>query len=475
MRGAIGNLDVAQIVLYAFWLFFFGLLFYLRREDRREGYPLESATEPGFKARDVIWIPKPKTFRRSDGREVSVPNFRADTRPVNATKTESWPGAPLQPNGDPMLAGVGPGSYAERADETYKTADGHDLIVPLRVATNYAVPADSVSPIGFAAWGADRAQAGIVRDLWVDRAECMLRYYEIETRRRQACPPAGKLLERRHEASPHRRQRLAGQAVRGSAGATQPRQGHPARGRQDYGLLRRRDTLCDRGACGAPAMKAVNLEKLLPHDIPAGERILWHGRPQWISLARRAYRADFVIGYFAALTVWNVYSAAGDSGWGAAALVAAKTLGIGAAALALLALLSYLSARTTLYVVTSRRVVMKIGVALPIFINIPFKQIVSASTCAYGDGTGDIPVRVTSNARMGYLVLWPHARPFHFANPEPALRSVANVAAVAEALSRALREANGQPEGAISRDDHGPGGLARSRRRASQTSDGVRR
>ena len=42
MRGAIGNLDVAQIVLYAFWLFFFGLLFYLRREDRREGYPLES-------------------------------------------------------------------------------------------------------------------------------------------------------------------------------------------------------------------------------------------------------------------------------------------------------------------------------------------------------------------------------------------------------------------------------------------------
>ena len=174
-------------------------------------------------------------------------------------------------------------------------------------------------------------------------------------------------------------------------------------------------------------MKAVNLEKLLPHDIPAGERILWHGRPRWISLARRAYRADFVVVYFAALTVWNVYSAAGDSGWGAAARVAAKTLGIGAAALALVALLSYLSARTTLYVVTSRRIVMKIGVALPIFINMPFKQIVSASTCVYGDGTGDIPVRLTSSARIGYFVLWPHARPFHFGNPEPSLRSVANV------------------------------------------------
>ena len=48
------------------------------------------------------------------------------------------------------------------------------------MATNYGVPADSVSPIGFAAWGADRAQAEIVRDLWVDRAECILRYYEVE-------------------------------------------------------------------------------------------------------------------------------------------------------------------------------------------------------------------------------------------------------------------------------------------------------
>ena len=41
--GAItGYIDVAQLVLYAFWIFFAGLIFYLRREDKREGYPLES-------------------------------------------------------------------------------------------------------------------------------------------------------------------------------------------------------------------------------------------------------------------------------------------------------------------------------------------------------------------------------------------------------------------------------------------------
>ncbi len=34
------NIDFAQVLLYAFWLFFAGLIYYLRREDKREGYPL---------------------------------------------------------------------------------------------------------------------------------------------------------------------------------------------------------------------------------------------------------------------------------------------------------------------------------------------------------------------------------------------------------------------------------------------------
>ncbi len=54
--GAItGYIDVAQIVLYIFWVFFFGLVYYLQMESKREGFPLETvhpcgATEysPGF-------------------------------------------------------------------------------------------------------------------------------------------------------------------------------------------------------------------------------------------------------------------------------------------------------------------------------------------------------------------------------------------------------------------------------------------
>ena len=83
-------------------------------------------------------------------------------------------------------------------------------------------------------------------------------------------------------------------------------------------------------------MKAVSLEKLLPADVPPGERILWHGRPRWTSLARRAYRADFVAAYFVALIALERL-VGGGPGMARAALAGVKTLGIGAAALAIIA------------------------------------------------------------------------------------------------------------------------------------------
>ncbi len=194
-------------------------------------------------------------------------------------------------------------------------------------------------------------------------------------------------------------------------------------------------------------MKAVNLEKLLPADIPAGERILWHGRPEWKSLARGAFRVDYVAGYFGLMTLWNVASIGADSGWQAALLAAAKTLASGFAALVLLCLLAWLSARTTLYVVTTRRIVMKLGIALPVFFNLPFSQIASASLRVYSDGSGDIPVMLGEGQRIAYLHLWPHARPFRITHPEPAMRSVPNATAVAETLRHALIAASNERRG----------------------------
>jgi photosynthetic reaction center H subunit len=181
IRGAIGHLDVAQLTLYAFFAFFTGLIWYLRQEDRREGYPLESEQDESFKPRGFLFIPSPKTFHLADGSTIKAPNFKPDERPLNAVKVEPWPGAPIEPTGDPLLAGVGPGSWNARPDFAYKTFDGLDVIAPMRVATNYAVAAEGGNPIGFAVIGADGKVGGTIKDIWVDRAESMVRYYEIAT------------------------------------------------------------------------------------------------------------------------------------------------------------------------------------------------------------------------------------------------------------------------------------------------------
>lgn len=176
-----GYLDVAQVTLYAFWLFFAGLVFYLRREDRREGYPLEDEAVGRLKAPDPFLIPTPKAFRLSSGHIMWAPqtNIAQDTV-VPSRKVEPWPGAPYERTDTSLRAGVGPGSWAPRHDEHDRTWDGEKRIVPLRAARHFVVHEDGPNPIGMTVVGADRALAGVVADLWVDRGESLVRYYEVE-------------------------------------------------------------------------------------------------------------------------------------------------------------------------------------------------------------------------------------------------------------------------------------------------------
>jgi hypothetical protein len=198
-------------------------------------------------------------------------------------------------------------------------------------------------------------------------------------------------------------------------------------------------------------MKVLNLQKMLPADLPAGEEIVWFGRPDATSLWRRAFRADLVATYFAALAIWSFFASAplAEGGAWPALYQALVNLGAGAAALAILGGLAYLSARTTLYVVTTRRIVMKVGMALPIFHNLPYKQIEAAALRKFGDGTGDIAFKLIRGQRIGYVVLWPSVRPLHLLQPQPSLRCIRDARAVAEKVSRAMVEANGGKAGAI--------------------------
>ena len=67
--GAITQyIDVAQIVLYMFWIFFAGLIYYLARENHREGYPMDSGRENGPKI--TGW---PETLRTCSASETPGP------------------------------------------------------------------------------------------------------------------------------------------------------------------------------------------------------------------------------------------------------------------------------------------------------------------------------------------------------------------------------------------------------------------
>ncbi len=174
------HLDVAQVVLYAFWIFFAGLIIYLRREDKREGYPLESDRKNvrvvGFPS-----MPAPKTFLlpHGGGTRTAPHDDPFDTN-IAATPAGAWPGAPMIPNGDPMLAGVGPGACAmRRPDEPDLTFEGEHKIVPMRIATEFSLADRDADPRGMQVLGADGALGGTVSDIWVDRSEPQIRYLEV--------------------------------------------------------------------------------------------------------------------------------------------------------------------------------------------------------------------------------------------------------------------------------------------------------
>jgi len=180
-NGAITSyIDVAQIALYVFWAFFAGLILYLLRENKREGYPLESDRSGQIDVQGFPAMPHPKTFLLRDGRTVSVPNGLRDERRLAAEPGAGFPGAPLEPTGNPMIDGIGPGAWAERADIADTTVDGDARIVPLHHAPGFGLSRKDPNPVGMPVIGADGLIAGDVVTLWVDRAEAVFRYLEVE-------------------------------------------------------------------------------------------------------------------------------------------------------------------------------------------------------------------------------------------------------------------------------------------------------
>jgi hypothetical protein len=189
----------------------------------------------------------------------------------------------------------------------------------------------------------------------------------------------------------------------------------------------------------------------LPGYLPAGEQIVWQGEPQWRALSRRVFHTRKVALYFGVLMLASAAQriTAGQSLPEIAGSVAWQ-FALGAVSVGILTLLAWLYARSTVYTITNRRIVMRFGVALPMMVNIPWDRIESAAFRSFADGNGDIALTPTAKGRVSYWTIWPHARPWRFSPVQPSLRGIDDAARVAELISGAVA---GQPAAQTGRDE----------------------
>lgn len=180
----------------------------------------------------------------------------------------------------------------------------------------------------------------------------------------------------------------------------------------------------------------------LPGHLPEGETLRWQGAPQWGALAVRAFHVRTVAIYFGLLIVFRFgYALASGSSLKEAFLSGLWLLLLCALAVAILALLAGAFARSTIYSITDRRVVIRFGVAVPMAVNIPFKAIESVGLRRYADGSGDIPMVLGQGHDVNYLIMWPNVRPWRFFDAQPMLRCVSDIDKAVEVLTEALRVA----------------------------------
>lgn len=178
----VGGLDIAELTLYLFFGFFLCLVWYLNRESRREGYPLED--DLTGEVRQELWrigddVQNLKAFQLPHGQgTVYQPNGDRDPLPTNVLP-RGWEGEPLDVVGDKLSSGVGPAAYAPRADWPDLDMFGRPRLVPMRVDGHMTIEGRDTDPRGLPVVGLDGKVAGTVRDVWVDRSEHLIRYIDV--------------------------------------------------------------------------------------------------------------------------------------------------------------------------------------------------------------------------------------------------------------------------------------------------------
>jgi hypothetical protein len=178
----------------------------------------------------------------------------------------------------------------------------------------------------------------------------------------------------------------------------------------------------------------------LPAALPAGERLLWQGAPDWRELALHGYRVRAFAWYGAAVIVARAILNLAEGGALLTVLeglfwpVVLLTSGLG-----LLGFIAWLAARTTVYSLTERRIVIRQGIAMPVTMNLPLSLVDGVSAVSRGMQCGDVALQLAPAERVSYLLLWPHVRPWQWRQPQPMLRALRDYKAVGALLVQTLQ------------------------------------
>lgn len=184
----------------------------------------------------------------------------------------------------------------------------------------------------------------------------------------------------------------------------------------------------------------------LPEALPKGEHILWQGKPDSLRLARDAWKLNWVLGYFAFLAFWRVGVSSASVPFTEALLHGVPFVIAGALAGLILYGMATVQARSTIYTLTNKRAAMRIGAALTLTLNLPYVQIRNAGVVTTKNGTGTIAFELMDNTRISYMMTWPHARPWHFRQVQPAFRSIPGAARVAAIFAEAAETRVSEPQ-----------------------------
>ena len=173
--------------------------------------------------------------------------------------------------------------------------------------------------------------------------------------------------------------------------------------------------------------------------IPKDEVIIWHGRPDLRRFCLTAIGIKYILVYLIIITCSIIYTRYGDFNLITFLQVLVPYLLSCCLAIMLLVIVGISQVLPTVYVITSKRVIIKSGLALIFMLNVPFDKIASIDKNHYSDGSGNISFKLISKKRVPFFASWPSVRPWYFSNPEPAFRCIADVDVIALKLSEAAQ------------------------------------